>query len=77
MTKVTYKIMNSIWGLWFQRVSLRECGSRHAGMMLEQELRAYTERESFLRLVWAFESSKSTPSDMSPSTGPYFLNLPK
>lgn len=45
MTKVTSKITNSIWGLWFQRVSLRECDSRHAGVMLEQELRAYTQRE--------------------------------
>lgn len=48
MTKVTYKITNSVWGLWFQRVSLHECGSRRAGVMLEQELRAYTHRERAL-----------------------------
>lgn len=42
---MTYKITNSIWGSWFQRVRLREHGSRHAGVVLEQKLRAYTERK--------------------------------
>lgn len=45
MTKVTYKITNSIWGSWFQRIRLHERGSRHAHVVLEQELRAYPERK--------------------------------
>lgn len=56
-----------------------EHGSMQADMTLEQRLRAYiwcTGREEKLVVVWAFETSKSTPSDMPPPRGPHFLIHP-
>lgn len=88
LVKATYKRKHVIGSLLqFHRVSSwsswqghhgRECGSREAGVMLEQWLRTcvYKQREK-LSLVWALETSETTSSDTPHPPGPHLLTFPR